>query len=242
MHGYGIPESPELIELFCFDGADTSSLHDRARGLLCDVASRARAKKLTDGGVYDVILEGACVRELLGYTLWRAGSENIYSGYSSAYRSEPQEGNIPDITLCPTEDFSDEGVRMRELELVRDGELKNIVGGARHCHYLGTPVTGVYKKLRAECTGTPLSSLLSGKVLYVRSFSDFQFDPLDGYFGGEVRLGYLYDNGKRTPVTGFCISGNYKDRAEHFEFSSEGCSDYTYEGPLAVRIKDVDVT
>ena len=131
---------------------------------------------------------------------------------------------------------------MRELELCRGAEIRSIVGTARHCHYLDTPVTGKYKKLRA-CSGDhSMSELTSGRVLCIKSFSDFQFDPLDGYFGGEVRLAYLYDNGKCTPVTGFSVSGSYADACESFEFSEEKYCDYTYEGPLALKIKDVRVS
>lgn len=240
--GSKFPEDSELVELFEHSTKELDELKSKSAQLLSDAAERARAKKLCDVGQYDIILCSAYVREMLGYTLWRSKAENIYSGYSDASRGQVQRGNIPDMTLVPTEAFSSEGVRMRELELCRDGEIKNITGNARHCYYLDTPVTGSYTKIKAVAEGVAQNKLTEGKVLYIKSFSDFQFDPLDGYFGGEVRLAYLYDNGTRIPVTGFSVSGSYNDTCESFEYSEESCSEYTYLGPAAMKIKNVSIS
>ena len=128
---------------------------------------------------------------------------------------------------------------MRELPLVRDGKHTALVGGMRFCSYLGAEPTGEYDKLTADSGNTTLAQMRSGRCLHLVSFSDFQFDPLDGYFGGEVRLGYLVDGESVTPVSGFSVSGSYRGLSDSFEFSAERYTDRTYDGPRYMKIKGV---
>jgi len=58
--------------------------------------------------------------------------------------------------------------------------------------------------------------------LYVVSFSDFSMDSLSGYFGGEIRLAYLFDGEKVTPVTGGSVSGNLLELQKDMAFDQNG--------------------
>ena len=124
---------------------------------------------------------------------------------------------------------------MQERALVRDGELCTLVGGMRYATYLGAEPTGEYERIRAESGDYSMQLLASIPCIYIDSFSDFQFDELDGYFGGEVRLGYYYDGECVRAVTGVSVSGNFRE-AGRVEYSAERYSDYTYDGPRYVRI------
>ena len=53
----------------------------------------------------------------------------------------------------------------------------------------------------------------------IKSFSDFQVDAMDGYFGGEFCLGYLFDGQKETIITGGTVSGNIFEAQKNLEFS-----------------------
>ena len=64
---------------------------------------------------------------------------------------------------------------------------------------------------------------------------------MTGFFGGEIRLGYLFDGENVTPVTGGSISGNFIELQNNLVFSKERYKDSKYEGPFAVRIKNVQV-
>jgi hypothetical protein len=66
-------------------------------------------------------------------------------------------------------------------------------------------------------------------------------DAYDGHFGGEIRLGYLYDGKSVTLVTGGSVNGNIFTCQYDLVFSLERYSDSCYSGPFAVRIKDVAV-
>ena len=232
-------EDVELFDYFSYEGEEYSALAERAAQRLSEVRDRSVAVSLPESGEYSVILEGECVREMLGYVLWRANARNVYTGYSTAAVGERAGGAVPDITAAPTAPYSGEGIRMRELPLVRDGKHTALVGGMRFCSYLGAEPTGEYDKLTADSGNTTLAQMRSGRCLHLVSFSDFQFDPLDGYFGGEVRLGYLVDGESVTPVSGFSVSGSYRGLSDSFEFSAERYTDRTYDGPRYMKIKGV---
>ena len=86
-----------------------------------------------------------------------------------------------------------------------------------------------------------LEELKSIAYLHIVSFSDFQMDAFSGHFGGEIRLAFLYDGEKVTPVTGGSVNGSILEAQGHMFFSRERYRDENYEGPFAVRIEGVKV-
>ena len=232
-------EDVELFDYFRYEGEQYSALTDRVGQRLREVRDRSNAHRLAEAGEYCVILEGECVREMLGYVLWRANARNVHTGYSTASVGGNVPGRLPDITASATTPYSPEGIRMSDLPLVSDGRLTALVGNMRFCSYLGVSPTGEYEKLTAASGNCTLAQLCREKCLHLVSFSDFQFDPLDGYFGGEVRLGYLIEGDRITPVSGFSVSGNYRTLGDSFEFSTERYTDHSYDGPRYMRITGV---
>ena len=73
------------------------------------------------------------------------------------------------------------------------------------------------------------------------SFSDFQLDSFSGFFGGEIRLAYLFTDGGVKVLTGGSINGNISEAQGDMTFSLERYADSSYEGPLAVKLKGVRV-
>ena len=72
--------------------------------------------------------------------------------------------------------------------------------------------------------------------------SDFQMDEASGHFGGEIRLAYLIDgDGKATPVTGGSVNGSILEAQKNLVFSKERYLTAGYDGPYAVRLKNVSV-
>jgi predicted Zn-dependent protease len=86
-----------------------------------------------------------------------------------------------------------------------------------------------------------MEEMKKGPYLHVVQFSDFQMDALSGYFGGEIRLAYLYDGETVTPVTGGSINGNMLELQKNMVFSTERYKNSKYDGPLAVRFFGVPV-
>ena len=101
--------------------------------------------------------------------------------------------------------------------------------------------TGNYRVVTVPVGDTPMEALTAEPCLHVVSFSDFQMDALSGHFGGEIRLGFLHENGKVTPVTGGSVNGSILDAQSRMTFSKERFRIKNYDGPLAVRLEGVNV-
>jgi len=236
-------EDVEMYDAFSYTGVNTDALSAKVSKLLCEVKARSGAVRCAVSGNYDLIIEGSAVRDLLEYYLWRANAKNIYTKYSECTKGEvlmPVESAL-DVTAKATLPYSSEGVRMYDTPLVRGGKAAGYVGSVRFCSYLGTKPTGEYEKLEVELGKKALAELKLTPHLHVVSFSDFQFDPLDGYFGGEIRLAYLFDGESVKAVTGLSVSSNAAKLSEGFEACCEKYENYNYSGPLAIKIKDVSL-
>ena len=82
----------------------------------------------------------------------------------------------------------------------------------------------------------------NGLRLWAVAFSDFQMDHMSGHFGGEIRLAYLIEaDGTVTPVTGGSVNGSILEAQRSLVFSQERYLTAAYDGPYAVRLKDVSV-
>ena len=84
-------------------------------------------------------------------------------------------------------------------------------------------------------------TLKKGPCLWAVDFSDFQMDEMSGHFGGEIRLAYLIEDGKVTPVTGGSVNGSILEAQKDMVFSTERYLTARYDGPYAVRLKDVSI-
>ena len=175
-------EDVELYDSFRYEGEAYSSLRDRVREDLAAVRDRAGASRALPSGSYDVILERDCVRALLGYALFQAEGKNVHTGYSQAKVGERLLGVFPDTYLIPHVPYSNEGIPLVERELVRDGVLQCVVCDMRYASYLCCEPTGEYIRLGARSGERSIAEMSARPHLYIVSFSDFQFDELDGYF------------------------------------------------------------
>ena len=60
-----------------------------------------------------------------------------------------------------------------------------------------------------------------GDYLEVVEFSDFQVSPMGGDIAGEIRLGYLHQDGKVRIVSGGSVTGQMSEAIPTMEFSNE---------------------
>ena len=151
------------------------------------------------------------------------------------------QGEKLNITLHASNPYSSEGIPMKDLTLLKEGELKAIHGNARFAYYLGVEPTGIYSAVKLDNGTKTLEEMKKEPYLYVVSFSDFSMDSLSGYFGGEIRLAYLFDGEKVTPVTGGSVSGNLLELQKDMAFSTERYKYKDYDGPFAVEFHGVAV-
>lgn len=240
------PEDVEIHNTFRYDSLDTQALAQKAAEALGFVRDRARAQRILKSGQYDLVLCGDPAAAVLSFYSDRASAHMIYPGYSTWKVGEPVQGEAIagarlDLDLCAVEPYSEEGIPMEDLALLRGGELKAIHGANRFCRYLGVKPTGLYPRLRCTNTGLPFAELKKGPCLWAVTFSDFQMDAMSGHFGGEIRLAYLIEDGRAVPVTGGSVNGSLFDVQSELRFSSERYQSAHYEGPYGLRIPNVSV-
>ncbi len=237
-------EDVELFDYFSYQGECYTALSERVRELLFAVRDRAKAKRMPLSGEYSLILEGECCRELFGYYLWKADAKNIHTGYSEAKLGDSvaESGGVgANITCCAVHPFSREGIPSRDIQLTEGGVLSSYVGDMRFSSYIGARPTGEYEKISVRQGDISLSEMKAEPYLHVVGFSDFQVDPLDGYFGGEIRLAYLYDGERVYALTGGSVSSNVSKLRDCAVASSELYESYDYKGPRAIKIKGVSL-
>lgn len=240
------PQDVEQYHDFSYAGMDTDSLYREVTEALESVCSRAHAVAAPKSGAYDILLGGREIARLLSIYVERANLYMIYPGYSSyqvgdCVQGERITGEKLNLRLSSVEPYSIEGIRMNDIPFMEAGVLQNVHGNARFSHYMGVHPKGTFDRIQADNGSVSLAELKQRPYLQIESFSDFEVNPMNGFFGGEIRLAYLYDGERLTPVTGGSINGNLTEAQKNLIFSKERYRNRIYEGPAAVRITGVSV-
>lgn len=239
------PEDVEMHNTFEYDGLEQQALSAKVSEALAFVRDRARAQKTLKSGKYDLVLSGSQVATILSYYVNRSSASAVYSKYSTWKQGEDVQGETSGerlaLTLRATDPYSAEGIPMSDLPLLEGGRLNAYHGPNRFCRYLGVKPTGTYEKLSCANGTAPFEELKKGPCLWAVTFSDFQMDAMSGHFGGEIRLAYLIEDGRATPVTGGSVNGSILEAQKGLTFSTERYLTAQYDGPYAVRLKQVSI-
>lgn len=242
------PQDVETYQNFKFEGLDTEELTSQAKEALKLTRDRAVADTAPKAGQYDVILSGEYAATVMSYYRDRANGAYIYRQYSDYKTGDFIQGEKSEITgdiinadYLPSTPFSSEGIPMKKLPCISDGVFQNIHSGCRYSYYLGIKPIGAYTKLEITPGTMSFEDMKKQKGLYVVNFSDFQMDSMGGNFGGEIRLAYLNDGEKITPVTGGSINGSIIEAQKSFRFSAETQNTSKFVGPKAILLKNVSV-
>ena len=240
------PEDVEIHNTYSYDGLETQALSEKVEEALTFVRDRARAQRVLKSGKYDLVLSGNAVAEVLSYYVQRSSASAVYAKYSTWQQGEDVQGGDAagerlDLTFRATAPYSEEGIPMEDLPLLREGKLQAYHGPNRFCRYLGVKPTGNYKKLSSGNGTVSFEELKKGPCLWAVTFSDFQMDPMSGHFGGEIRLAYLIDGDTVTPVTGGSVNGSILEAQKALTFSTDRYVTSKYDGPYAVRLTGVSI-
>ena len=191
------------------------------------------------------MLSGNAVPTVLSYYVSRSSASMLYARYSSWNVGDDVQnadgGESLDLTLCATVPYDAEGIPMQDLPLLKNGKLLSVHGANRFCRYLGVKPTGSFGKVSCANGTVPFDMLKKEPCLWVVAFSDFQMDDFSGHFGGGIRLAYLIEDGKVTPVTGGSVNGSLLDAQGNMTFATERYQTARYDGPYAVRFANISV-
>lgn len=239
------PEDVEIHNDFEYGELDEQALSDKVAEALTFVRDRARAQRILKSGRYDLVLSGNAVVEMLSYYVDRSSAFMVYGHYSTWQNGDDAQGEADgerlSLTLQATQPYSAEGIPMADLPLLDSGKLLAYHGPNRFCRYLGVKPTGSYEKVSCANGTVSFEELKKGPCLWAVTFSDFQLDGMSGHFGGEIRLAYLIEDGKVTPVTGGSVNGSILEAQKDLTFSTQRYVTAKYDGPYAMRLKDVSI-
>lgn len=244
------PQDVETYKSFKYNNLDVEALKRKVRTALTYTKSRAEATDAPKTGNYRLILSDEYMSTLFSFYDSKADASYIYTGYSDykvgtdvqvSERNDKVTGDRITLTLKASEPYSSEGIRMKDRIQLDKGVLKTITGDARFSQYIGTEATGYYTDIQIEPGTVSVEDMKKKPYLHVVNFSDFQMDDFTGHFGGEIRLAYLFDGEKVTPVTGGSVNGSWFDVQGKLTFSKEMQTEKGYEGPVAVCMDDIPV-
>lgn len=239
------PQDVETYQDFEYDSLALSDIKKLVSDTLKLTKDRASATTMPKKGNYDVIISDKYMPELMVFFKDRANAAFIYQKYSNyeigKKLQENVKGDLLNIKFGATDPFNEEGIKMIDRSFIEDGVVRSLHGNQRFSDYLGIEKIGTYAKVILPNGKTPVSELKKN-CLHVVNFSDFQMDSYDGHFKGEIRLAYLYDEaGNVSVVTGGSVNGSIFECMDDLCFSSEKQQLSSYEGPVAVKMKNIPV-
>lgn len=240
------PEDVEMYKSFAYTELETEALNAQVSGMLDFVRDRARAERILKSGSYDLILTGENAAEIFRYYGARSSAQLLYPHYSTWSVGDDVQGETTgerlNITMRASAPYSSEGIPMRDRKLLENGVMLMAHGANRFCRYLGVKPTGDYRKLSCDNEGAmSFEEMKKVPCLWAVTFSDFQMDIFSGHFGGEIRLAYLIEDGKMTPVTGGSVNGSIIEAQKDIAFSTDRFRCEEYEGPYAIKLKGISV-
>ena len=131
--------------------------------------------------------------------------------------------------------FDDFGVSAQKTLLIEKGVVKNFFASTKYAHYLNIKPTGPLGVIEVSCGRKTCNELESyDKYCIIEAFSSFVPDITSGDFSAEIRLGYIVENGVKTPFTEGLFTGNIFALLEQVEFSKEKQESVGFVGPKKV--------
>ncbi len=228
-----------------------------------DIVGRAaeEARDLTravvpPSGQYGVIIDADEIVGLMAPIETNASGEGLYQKSSRFEVGKPLPGeaakgesfNMYSNAIAPygltSYVFDGNGVAGRRVQIVKDGVFTQPWATKQFADYLHMTPTGGFANLEIPTGNTPLETLKNGdgKVLYVRSFSWLTPDQQRGNFSSEVRVGYLYEKGVRTPIKGGSVSGSVFSALGAAHYAKEQVFRGDYLGPEGIRFDGLTVS
>lgn len=236
----------ELFNVFKQGDLDGNSLSQRAKEAIEATLWREKAVEVPVTGKYRVILGAEAAKEVFYYYDNITNVSLIYQEISNVKVGDNIQGDqvVGDkitMLLEPKLPYDQDGVQLKETLLIEEGQVKAIHGSKRFAYYLGVEPTGKIRDVKVLPGSKTVEEMRAGDCVELVTFSGFQVDDMTGDFAGEIRLGFVWQNGIRTPITGGSISGNIKNFEKNMYLSKEIVEDDWYKGPAFIEIENVNI-
>lgn len=244
-------QSVELYEAYRFTELDEKDIAREISEKMQEVALRCKAVKPETPIKANVVLRCQEITGLMGELSYDLEYSGVYT-HSNLHKKGDilQSGDCDRITLSrcgkivgsfASRSFDDDGVSLTEQTLIDNGEVVGYYGSHRFAYYLGEPDTGVLGCIKLAPGTLDDAELAKEPYIECVSMSGLQVDLYNDYIGGEIRLAYMHDGDKVTPITGITMSAKLSDVLSTMRLSSKTTVAGRYCGPEKMLIKDITV-
>lgn len=245
-------DSVELYEAHRFTQFDAKSITEEIAEKLREVRDRYHAKKPASSLDVPVVFRAAelanLCNELASDLQYSAvyGKTNLFSkGDVLQKRTDGDPLTLEAKAEVPgsrySAAFDADGSSLIDTTLVEGGVVQNYFGGTRFAQYLSEPCTGALPCVRLHAGTLSEDELRRTPHLVCASMSGLQLDLYNDYIGGEIRLAYLVEGDKATPITGISVSGKLSDALASLRLSSCETMKGNYYGPDKALCKGLKI-
>lgn len=244
----------ELYGSVKFGDFDAGKLSRAVGSRLAQARDRSRAEPTPDARSLPILFSEDNAGALFGYFFANCSAQRAYQKLTPFKPGASAQGETVTgdrVTLHAeaalrghpdSSPFDDDGVPIDRFTCVEDGVVGGFFGPSRYCGYLGIPASGDYRVFSVDGGRETESALRALPHFEPVVFSDFFVDAATGDFGGEVRLGYLFDGTTRIPVTGGSVTGSMLDARGSLRFSGERIPGGAGIHPAVVLVAKASVT
>ncbi len=245
--------SVELYEALNFTEFSAEEITEEINSKMKEVRDRRTAVK-PSAGVIDVVLRPKETEELMETLLYGLSYGAVYSHSNVFKKGDKVQKEIKGDPLTVTvkakikgsrysADFDEDGFTLKDKKIIDRGEVVGYYGSYRFGQYLGeneSDVTGNVKCIEVDGGSLDEKKDLN-RYLECVSLSGIQVDEYNDYIGGEIRLAYLHEGEKVTPVTGISMSGSLSAALGKIRLSAERTAREKYFGPTKVLLPDMNI-
>ncbi|MBI5417452.1 hypothetical protein HZA55_05840 [Candidatus Poribacteria bacterium] len=210
--------------------------------------------KLPPTGQCDVVFSGEALDTLFNWFITQASGAASYQGWSLFEKGKPVIDNPEGMNLTlisnpsmeggmMTRPFDNQGLPLKSVEVIKNGVFQARMASKRYADYLGIPAIGDFANV--EIPQGPISADEifhdASIIIHLCRFSTFEPNGVTGSFSGEIRSGWLVNDGKTIPVKGGAVTGSMQKAFKKVYFSKEMVQRESYKGPAYIKICGLDI-
>ena len=242
-------ESVELYEWYESNDLNPEDITAEIGDKMREVQARHAAVK-GEAQVVDIALRAKEIADVAEYLTDELSYESLYRKANAfAVGDDLQAGRTGDpLTITMTNAvkgsrfssaFDEDGVNLRPRTVIEQGKAVATWGSSRFGQYVGEAEPSG----RLRCIEVASGTLEQTPERYLEcvSLSGIQLDVYNDYIGGEIRLAYLHEGDKVTPVTGISMSAQLSKVLPSLRLTANKVSHGNYRGPSLLFLRDVQI-
>lgn len=173
-----------------------------------------------------------------GYSNWEIGKEFIsdVQGDKFTVKGVKELPNSSNNTPVDSE-----GAPVHDMFFLKDNVPESYWGDVQFRTYLDVKDGCIIGNYSAEGGSSSEAELRQGDYLEPVEFSDFSISLIEGAFAAEIRLAYLHEGDKVTPVSGGSVTGDLNELLKNVKLSKELKQYNNFLVPSVIKMENVTV-